>query len=312
MLQFNSTTPAQPSPLTQPSEFMAAAARQPLPKKKLFGLDRRIFAVVALVLLAGLSSLAVLISLRQEELGNAPVAPNAPESQPQAFIAKPATCSITFNVPAICNARCFADADCMDVNPNWRCWGPGPVDQNRCRLYTNPTSETCTPPVISVTPSPTPTATLTPTPTPTLPPGVTPTVTPTPTPTDVPPTPTEGPTPENTPTNPPGVTVNPTTPGTTTTYTIVTTVRCNDVCSRNSDCSNTSHICYNGRCRLDANPDDATCHLPSGATTMVVNELPRQPDAPRELIKSGPADWGNYLKIGLGALGAGSLLLLFL
>ncbi len=308
MLQFNSTTPAQPSPLTQPSEFMAAASRQPLPKKKLFGLDRRIVAVVALVLLAGLSSLAIIIAGRQQQLGNAPVAPNAPESQPQAFIAKTDTCSITFNVPAICNARCFADADCKDVHPNWACLGE--PNQTHCRLISNPTSETCTPPTISVTPSVTPS----PTPSPTLPPGVTPSVTPTlppeltPTLTPVPPTPSEG----ATPTNPPGVTVNPTTPGTPPTYTIVTTVNCNYTCSRNSDCSNSSHICYNGRCRLDANPDDATCHLPSGGTTMVVNVLPTQPPAPKELIQSGPADWGNFLTIGLGALGAGSLLLLFL
>jgi hypothetical protein len=145
-----------------------------------------------------------------------------------------------------------------------------------------------------------------------------PTITPTgvqPTPTVTPidePTPTVTPIDEPTPTLPPGITVNPTTPGTPPTYTVVTTVSCNYDCSRNSDCSNISHICYNGKCRLDVNPEDARCILPSGETTVVVNTIPVRVPAPVELVKAGPADWGNYLKVGFGALGIGALLLLFL
>ncbi len=86
--------------------------------------------------------------------------------------------------------------------------------------------------------------------------------------------------------------------------TVITTVGCNDVCQANADCANISHICYNGQCRLDVNPTDAQCKLPSGETTIV-----RPVVVPTE---SGPADWINYVKAGLGALGIGALLLLLL
>lgn len=86
--------------------------------------------------------------------------------------------------------------------------------------------------------------------------------------------------------------------------TVITTVGCNDTCSANADCSNISHICYQGQCRLDVNPTDAQCKLPSGETTIV-----RPVKVPTQ---SGPADWMNYVKAGLGALGVGALLLLLL
>lgn len=86
--------------------------------------------------------------------------------------------------------------------------------------------------------------------------------------------------------------------------TVVTTVNCNDTCSANADCSNISHICYQGHCRLDVNPTDAACRLPSGETTIV-----RPVKVP---TTSGPADWMNYVKAGLGTLGVGALLLLLL
>ncbi len=243
-----------------------------------------VFGLLAFVIIAGS---AVLISQRQQA-DNSPVAPNAPQSKPQAFVDKPANCSLTFNVP-----------------------GP------------------------SVTPTASPSATVTPTPTdgptPTASPSASPTATPTvtPTPTDGP-TPTPGPsltpTPTSyivvspTPTLPPGVTPNPTTPSQPNTYTIVTTVQCNDSCAKNSDCTNPSHICYGadgngngGRCRLDANPDSNECKLKSGETIAVVRVIPSQkPDLPKELPQSGPESWGQYLKVGLGALGIGALLLLFL
>lgn len=86
--------------------------------------------------------------------------------------------------------------------------------------------------------------------------------------------------------------------------TVTTTVGCNDECVANADCANISHICYQGQCRLDVNPTDAQCRLPSGETTIV-----RPVHVPTE---SGPADWLNYLKAGLGVLGVGALLLLLL
>ncbi len=91
------------------------------------------------------------------------------------------------------------------------------------------------------------------------------------------------------------------TPGVTT---VITTVGCNDVCDANADCSNISHVCYEGRCRLDVNPTDTQCRLPSGETTIV-----RPVHVPTQ---SGPADWLNYVKAGLGVLGVGALLLLLL
>jgi hypothetical protein len=111
-------------------------------------------------------------------------------------------------------------------------------------------------------------------------------------------------------TQPPTVTTQPPTTTTTVTQppaqitTVVTTVNCNDTCVANADCRNISHICYEGRCRLDVNPTDAQCRLPSGETTIT-----RPVVVPTE---SGPTDWLNYLKAGLGVLGIGALLMLLL
>ena len=177
------------------------------------------------------------------------------------------------------------------------------TNQKRCRLVANPASETCSPPN-SPTPTITPVISLTPSVTP----SVTPVISLTPSPTLA------GPTPSNTPvpTIPPGITVNPTTPGLPPTYKVVTTLNCNGSCSKNSDCSNISHICYNGKCRLDANPESTRCVLVTGETSVVINVIPTRTPGPAELTKTGPADWANYLKVGFGALGVGALLLLFL
>lgn len=99
----------------------------------------------------------------------------------------------------------------------------------------------------------------------------------------------------------PGSTPAPTpTPSTTTT---VTTVGCNYTCSTNADCSNSSHICYEGRCRLESNVTSASC---SQAVTTT------QPELPQELPQTGPEDWANWLKAGLVTLGIGAILLLLL
>jgi hypothetical protein len=148
--------------------------------------------------------------------------------------------------------------------------------------------------------SPSATATNTPTPDVTATPSATPTSTNTPTP----------PTGTVTATYTPTVVVATATPTpqvvvTTVVTNVVTTVGCNESCSANADCSNVSHICYQGRCRLDVNPDDAQCKLASGDTVV------RRTVEKVEYV-TGPEDWMNYLKLGIGALGLGALLLLLL
>lgn len=86
--------------------------------------------------------------------------------------------------------------------------------------------------------------------------------------------------------------------------TVITTVGCNDNCNENADCSNISHICYEGACRLDVNPENERCLLPNGEST-----IERPVVVPTE---SGPEEWMQYLKAGLGTLGIGALLLLLL
>lgn len=124
-------------------------------------------------------------------------------------------------------------------------------------------------------------------------PSITITTTPTATPSStVTSTPTSTSTPTATSTPPPVITK------------VITTVDCNSACNENADCTNISHICYNGYCRLDVNPTDVNCRLPDGGNT-----IERPVDVPTE---AGFADWFNYLKAGLGILGIGSLLLLLL
>lgn len=225
---------------------------------------------------------------------------------------------------------CFEDDDCSQGLVCAReenalvgyCSEPPYIDA--CRA--EPSYESCCDELI--TPSPTPTGTLTPTPTPTVTPTATPTVTPTATPT-VTPTNTPGPTPTDSPqatpttpvvatatpvvitatstpivpTQPPYTTLQPTVPGQPPVYIVDTRTECNDVCSTNEDCDNISHICYNGRCRLDINPEDEYCRTPAGET--YVERIVEQP-------VTGPSDWLNFLKIGIGAIGAGILLFVLL
>jgi hypothetical protein len=117
-------------------------------------------------------------------------------------------------------------------------------------------------------------------------------------------TPTATPTEEPTNTPEPDSTSTPTnTPQPTGIQTVDTSVDCNDPCATNADCDNISHICYNGRCRLDINPEDEYCRTPQGETT--VERIITPP-------VSGPQDWLNFLKIGIGAIGAGLLMLLLI
>jgi hypothetical protein len=51
---------------------------------------------------------------------------------------------------------------------------------------------------------------------------------------------------------------------------------------------------------------------PTSAPTTAATSTPTQPPLPSELPETGPEDWLKNLSIGLGALGAGALLFLFL
>lgn len=252
---------------------------------------KAILMALGLLIFIGGATSVFLISQKQD---TAPVAPTAPQSQPAAYIEKTQTCTLEFEVTkpdepekiACGRSGCTNSDDCAN---GYVCISTSKTDSNgdivkycadedyldECVADPN-TSSCCEAPV---TTTPTPTTTVTPTST------VTPTNTVTPT---------------TTITTKPTTTITPT--GSVTT--VITTVGCNESCDANADCSNISHICYNGQCRLDVNPTDAQCKLPNGETTIV-----RPVAVPTE---SGPADWANYVKAGLGALGLGALLLLLL
>lgn len=296
-----------------------------VPQKK-SAMPKVLLAVIGLLIFVGIAASAVLISQKQMA-DQSPVAPNAPESKPKAYVEKPASCTLTFNVPNPSVTPSPTPTEGPSPTPTE---GPSPT----------PTDGPSVTPSATPTDGPSPTPTEGPSVTPTEEPSATPTQEPSLTPTEGPSaTPTEGPsatptevpsaTPTNTivyvtstpePTLPPGVTPNPTTPSQPITYTIVTTYSCNDSCTKNSDCENASHICYGadssgngGRCRLDANPESPDCKLQNGQTVAVVRVIPtHKPDMPVELPRTGPEDWAKYLKVGLGALGIGALLLLFL
>ncbi|MFZ5376361.1 MAG: LPXTG cell wall anchor domain-containing protein [Patescibacteria group bacterium] len=371
--------------------------------KKLLGVDvRALLGVVALILVLVAGLAGVLISQKQRISKTAPVAPNAPESEPAAYVSKTATCTLTFDVGAVNPTPTTPRVTATSTpRPSPTITRQSPTPTRRPSVSPTPTRGPSPTPSRTPTPSSTPTPTATPAPsecgyTPctddnscagelvcvtanngnnycSLPqyrtaciasPSVAscctaaPTATPTPAPSDcgytpcsndddctgslvcipasngsnycgyneyrtacaanpsysscctAPTVPTNTPVPGATntpvPTLPPYVSPQPTG------YIVVTTVQCNDTCSINSDCANVSHICYNGRCRLDVNPEDQYCRMPSGATTKYVETVYVAQELPAELPQTGPADWMNYLKVGLVALGVGALLLLFL
>lgn len=256
---------------------------------------KAILMALGLLIFIGGAVSVFLISQKQD---TTPIAPTAPQSQPAAYIEKTQTCTLEFEVikpeepeKISCGiSGCVNSEDCAD---GYICISTSETDgegdivkycANEDYLdacVADPNTSSCCEAQITVTPTTTPTTTVTPTST------ITPTNTVTPTTTV-------------TVTTTPTITVTPT--GSVTT--VITTVGCNENCNANADCSNISHICYDGQCRLDVNPTDAQCKLPSGETTIV-----RPVAVPTE---SGPANWANYVKAGLGALGLGALLLLLL
>jgi hypothetical protein len=312
--------------LATSTERVTLATSNTRSKKKNF---KTLGIVLGLLIFAiGLVSV-LLISQKQD---TTPVAPNAPTSQPAAYVEKVKTCTLEFEVTAVATATptptptptrtptppltgtptppltatptpnllvCGA-AGCSttdDCQANLVCISTAAIDAagkiiKYCsdqayldECVANPNQTNCCSATLTITP--TPTSVSIPTPTITPYPSVTPIViVATPTPTTA------------------YVYNYPTTNSGSGTSTVVTTVNCNDSCNENADCRNISHICYEGVCRLDVNPTDEQCRLANGETSLV-----RPVSVPTQ---TGPADWMNYIKAGLGTLGIGALLLLLL
>ncbi len=297
-------------------------------KKSKTSLKKHALIGFSLIIVA-ISSISVLLIIqKQKEPGTK--APTAPESRPEADIGL-SGCTVTFNVkanasitpspsptptgtttptptptvtpsptptpepetcgytPCIDNNDCVGDLICIETTADHD--QDGSYDKycsmmqyiDACQAEPN-YATCCTEPTPTVNPSPTVTPSPTPSPTPTGTPMPTSTPTPTPTPTA-------------TPTHPP-VPTTPPAPNGPQTYVVETNTGCNSPCTVNADCDNLSHICYNGRCRLDVNPEDEFCRLPSGGTT--VERIVEQP-------VSGPEDWGNWIKLSIGGIALGLL-----
>lgn len=104
-----------------------------------------------------------------------------------------------------------------------------------------------------------------------------------------------------------------------------TSVSCNNACTSNSNCAESNHICFGGRCRLATNPNNSQCLVPNETvvynqtTEEIIYTLPgsteevvidkRQVVLPEELPESGAGDL-VLVVAGAGALVIGGLLLL--
>lgn len=209
-------------------------------------------------------------------------------------------CGIEINIrpdqPARCNEPCSVSVDCAESDHVC-------IDQV-CRLESNPTSPTCQEPSPTPSPSPSPS------------PSPTPVVSPSPTPV------TQALCGEYCSRNSdcaqgdhicyfnqcrlatyPDRTncTEPSQPVTTVVNEPPVVAGCNQTCRANSDCANSSHLCFEGRCRLESYPASTSCTIPSA---------PDQPKMPAELPRSGSDNLMNWIKVGIGILGAGALLLL--
>ena len=83
---------------------------------------------------------------------------------------------------------------------------------------------------------------------------------------------------------------------------------CNETCTSNANCSNSSHVCVTtadgtNKCRLEDYPESSICAVPLASV---------QPELPTVLPETGPEDWLNWLKAGLVTLGVGTALFLLL
>jgi len=122
--------------------------------------------------------------------------------------------------------------------------------------------------------------------------------------------PTLSPTPTSTTTPVPVVTPSPTL--------INTTDFCGQSCVTDENCQNPAHTCSSGSCKLGSNPISASCKTPSGSTqiqwddTQPSREYSPYAELSGETPQSGPEDWLRYGWLGIGVLGIGATLLLFL
>ncbi|MDQ3008363.1 MAG: hypothetical protein M3Q81_02085 [bacterium] len=342
-----STTPTSQAPVVNTSPAVGSVSTSTAtfgprkPRRKIFGVDARtLLTVIGLVAFFVIAMIAVIIALRQRMGGS--FAPNAPESQPSADVAKPANCTVSFTVAGVevspspspspsaspqvspspspspspsaspspspsagtfaCNSTCTTDAQCQTANGDYTCSAEA---GNRCRLDTNRNSATCTPVVATYSCNSACT------------------------------------------TNEQCATANsnylcsdgrcrldsapaqancvpPTQP------TPTPTVGCNQTCATNGDCTNPAHICAttsdgSNKCRLAEYVNSTTCTPPqvnvgtqASRPPLAMNPVnPVEPDQtqpvlPDELPQSGPEDWSNWLKAGIAALGVGAVLLLLL
>ena len=317
----------------QPAKYVKAKkdGSAAMPKAKKGSTLKTILAILGILVFIGGTASVLLVTRKQD---TTPVAPSAPQSKPAAYIEKHETCTISFDVTApeklSCGENgCTVDSDCGtgliclstsdlddDNNPIKYCAKEDYEDacvadpsvsscctepeKIACGISSCETNSDCEDDLICVTteavdseglnikfcsqedykdnciddpseascceePEETPTETITTT--------VTTTTTATATPTQE-------------------------------VTTVITTVGCNESCNENADCSNISHICYEGACRLDVNPEDEQCLLANGESTIVRPVVVQ--------TESGPEEWMQYLKAGLGTLGIGALLLLLL
>jgi len=94
-------------------------------------------------------------------------------------------------------------------------------------------------------------------------------------------------------------------------------VGCNEVCATNSDCSQVDHLCYTtstgeNRCRNQDYVNSDTCSAPPATQTIYTTVAQVQPELPAELPQTGILDVANWLKAGLVTIGLGAALLLLL
>lgn len=93
---------------------------------------------------------------------------------------------------------------------------------------------------------------------------------------------------------------------------------CGESCNTDENCENPAHVCTSGTCRLSSNPVSVSCKTPSGSSQIQWDDTQEKrvysPYAALsgETPQSGPTDWLNYGWAGIGALGIGATLLLFL
>ncbi len=102
----------------QPEQIQARYVKAAPPKKSGFSAGRVLAATLGMLLFFGIGLAGVMISQRQY-VSQEPVAPTAPQSQPEAAVSQ-AACTLTFNVPvepepAACGfSPCDTDDDCKD------------------------------------------------------------------------------------------------------------------------------------------------------------------------------------------------------